>query len=83
MSEWISVKNEMPKCGDVVLVKVYSERKSCAPKQDFICTAKMSLVTRYIGKDSPIDKRFYVYPSGGHEITDAVTHWMPLPEPPK
>ena len=83
MSEWISVEDVLPEYGETVLVKVYSERKLCAPKQDFICTARMSLVTRHNGKDSPIDKRFYVYPSGGHEITDSVTHWMPLPEPPK
>ena len=81
--EWISVEDELPECNTVVLVKVYRERGISWPEADYSCAAKLSRVTRHCGENSPIDNRWYVFPSGGTEITRDVTHWMPLPTPPK
>lgn len=82
-SEWISVSDELPEFNTVVLVKVYRDSGITWPKADYSCAAKLSRVTRHCGENSPIDNRWYVFPSGGTEITKDVTHWMPLPTPPK
>lgn len=82
-SQWISVDDELPEFNTVVLVKVYRERGITWPKSDHSCTAKLSRVSRHCGENSPIDNRWYVFPSGGNEITKEVTHWMPLPTPPE
>ena len=82
-NKWISVDDELPEFNTVVLVKVYRERGISWPEADYSCTAKLPRVVRHCGENSPVDNRWYVFPSGGTEITRDVTHWMPLPTPPK
>lgn len=82
-SQWISVDDELPEFNTVVLVKVYRERGVTWSEADYLCTSKLSQVARHCGENSPIDSRWYVFPSGGNEITKEVTHWMPLPTPPE
>ena len=82
-NEWISVDDSLPDANICVLANVFRKKTHTSPEADFICTAKLNRATRHCGKDSPIDNRWYVFPSLGHELTGSVTHWKPLPEPPK
>lgn len=68
MSEWISIKDRLPE-KDMLYVLVANVD---GPMSDCICSM-------YSHKD----KEFYnIY--GALKLTvDPVTHWMPLPEPPK
>ncbi len=69
--EWISVKDKLPPNGDKrLLVVIHGYREDIVP---------MSAVeiANYTSEDSWILEEFT-------ELTDMqVTHWMPLPEPPK
>ena len=45
------------------------------------CVVSLQYVPRHCGQNPEIDKRFYVFPSMGHEIKPIVL--KPLPSPPK
>jgi hypothetical protein len=63
MSEWISVKDELPEPNEIYLVHCPSwSDDECA-----VCLFENG-------------KWYYDHDS---EINSYVTHWMPLPEPPK
>ena len=68
MSEWISVKDRMPLTDTYVLTWGYAE------------TVTQMLYTRHNGENywdcRNIDKHYLL-------SQNPVTHWMPLPEPPK
>lgn len=82
-NQWVSVEDRLPDYNEAVLVNCYRERGVTWPESRFICTATLTQVTRHCGENPPLDNRWYVRPSGGHEITKDVTHWKPLPNPPK
>ena len=82
MSEWVSVKDRLPENG-TYLVRVYRDATVTSPSANFICTASLSMISVHCFDGSPIRSAWYVYPSSGHEVTNDVTHWMPLPKPPK
>lgn len=81
MSEWISVKDKMPENYNDVLIW---------PRPDFG-------VEQFVGHFNPCAKGSaygntgmpgwfaaeHEHNSGVHLVKVAVTHWMPLPEPPK
>lgn len=69
MSEWISVKERLPDNDEVVFVWTVGEQQ---------CLAYLD--GQYDGKPS-----WYIIPahSGQFRSTCSVTHWMPLPGPPK
>ena len=71
VQEWISVKDRLPKLDEAVLVH---------PKHLHIKTsyyAVWSLFKCHSGETIWVDKS-----GDGHNLTE-VTHWMPLPQPPK
>lgn len=72
---WVTVEEGLPDDGDIVLVSFVNTVKEICQ-----CAAWFQKVTRHSGKDSPIDNRWFVYPSSGHEIKP--THWQPIPQPP-
>ena len=73
MMEWISVEDRLPEYSKHVLVVWGKDRH--------VAAGAVYPITRHIGKDSPIDDRWFLYPSRSGGIKP--THWMPLPEPPK
>lgn len=74
--KWISVKDQLPGIGEEVIVY-------CQPNNDGM--GKVTALCRYIRYEGATN--FYWdndYPGSGNlYIQEAITHWMPLPEPPK
>lgn len=64
---WINVKNSLPTIGGSVLVVIKSPKGAYDRVHE-----------RYYDE---MDGRFYYTPLN-LDITDVVTHWMPLPGPP-
>lgn len=76
VQRWIPVEEELPEISEdnynVVLVQF--ER---VPGEMRECTAYLTNVQRYNSPDSPYDKRWFVYPSGEHELHNVIA-WRPL-----
>lgn len=76
MSDWISVEDELPEHGLIVILKGANYRT----------TVDGVTVGRRISKYSngkPHPKPFWQNGLYGSTWLHDVTHWMPLPEPPK
>lgn len=71
MSEWVSVKDELPASSQFVIAR------SIGAVDDEIQTGTIIL---YYSTAFPLSQRFQSQHRASH-VT--VTHWMPLPEPPK
>lgn len=77
MAEWISVKERLPEKSGSYLV--------CYK------TGVVKIITYFTGTIAPNHETwcedgpgFYILINKvGYNISDSVTHWMPLPEPPK
>jgi hypothetical protein len=67
MSEWISVKERLPKYGQQVLA--------------FDCIEDCVDVMSFEPEENNCPEGWYTS-SWWHRDEDDVTHWMPLPEPP-
>ena len=67
---WINVKDKLPECGTYVLVCCTMKVTS---KIDYVNAVTMAFVCEEEFVDVELDE----------VITEGVTHWMPLPEPPK
>jgi len=68
MSEWISVKDRLPKKGECVLCFYDSQlHKHIDP----------------FGRSNRIVTRELIAENGMEWANEGVTHWMPLPEPPQ
>jgi len=69
VKKWINVKDRLPECDEMVLVSFTNPAG---------VHVEMALTTKH---------GFYYIAEGAHEYyeehIDNVTHWMPLPEPPK
>ena len=72
MSEWISVKDKLPDTGISVIVRQYEDKINNGTYVAWI--EKLGI------KDKPIWQ--YSWCCGCY-VPREVTHWMPLPEPPK
>lgn len=75
MNEWISVKDRLPNVADMYIVTACDEWCSHG---EGIWYGTVVVVAEYSGgcwnwNDNGTD----------YDIDDLVTHWMPLPEPPK
>lgn len=69
MSEWISVKDRLPEVGEQVIV--YRQKKDHKSKKE-ICFDSIAILCH--------DNLVWW---NSHFLGYEVTHWMPLPEPPK
>ena len=72
MSEWISVEDRLPNRDCNVIVYAQKVRGGFIKKERFITTAVFCMPM--------IHKHYFDFADNG---TGIVTHWMPLPEPPK
>jgi len=73
MSEWISIKDELPELKTWVLVYTY-QREDREPK-------RKRRETAYRYKMDNCDRELFSTEGGSYPWI--VTHWMNLPEPPK
>lgn len=75
MSEWIRVEDELPRCGDPVIAACRDYRVDGLPPA--VVPARFNLDREEWFDVDNLD-------SDGDEVRlFRVTHWMPLPEPPK
>lgn len=76
MSEWISVKDRLPKQLDIVLVYgKHKGEKNRSNNYELVDTATYYDWTNTNGGEGWYSPRFL-------SDYDEVTHWMPFPEPP-
>lgn len=68
--QWISVKDKHPKHGDIVL---------CALFDPYDCDYEYDVLQW----DDPVKVWVGRYPVSDDDDSGLVTHWMPLPDPPK
>ena len=77
MSEWISVKDRLPdKTGRYLAVK-----KRIAP--DYLGGNRTDIVILRFFVDKGFRMPKHIPDWINEEINDEVTHWMPIPQPPK
>lgn len=83
MSQWISVKDRLPEPYDFVLV--FADNKGInEPKPMSIARIEINNENWEFVNRSPLMPNYGVYMDIEHDMdSDDVTHWMPLPEPPK
>jgi len=74
--KWISVKDKVPKLDEEVLVYVHGISHNSGPYQ----IISLSYLTQFFGKDMKPEGIEWICKMSCDET---VTHWMPLPEPPK
>jgi hypothetical protein len=68
VQKWISVEERLPEVGKEVL----------------ICDARDSFLGMFSLEEMKSDEVYYWFDGDGWRLpSDEVTHWMPLPEPPK
>ena len=79
--EWISVKDRLPEIGDTYLVVV---KYKYDWENDYTIDTDVAMFHPYDNPDAYIDNRWdtYIDWDEGQQYIH-VTHWMPLPEPPK
>jgi hypothetical protein len=73
--EWINIKEQLPPVNKRVLVLWKNSHDEIVHS-----VTSRSRISRYCGKDAPIDDRYWIYASR-HEIKPM--YWMCAPEPPK
>lgn len=71
-NEWISVKDRLPKQGELVLC--YNIRRS-------IVEHNKPFIGKYIG--GSYSEEVYAFVNIDRNMATGTTHWMPLPKPPK
>ena len=83
MSEWISVKDRLPEQSGAYWVNLHQEDEDSEEVADFCVMAwywpnKLLFAPQEVG---------WILLNEWHEFSDKmrqyITHWMPLPEPPK
>ena len=79
MNEWISVKDKMPNIGQRVLV--YAVGKI----DGFIGESVIEICERFVQRIFPssVGEAVWSSPYQYFHTDYEITHWMPLPEPPK
>ena len=73
LKRWNKVEESLPEFNKVVNVKFISVRDEILK-----CSAQLQNIPRHNSKNPPMDKRWFVYPSIGHELTGKVTEWKPI-----
>lgn len=72
-NEWISVKDDLPEHLETVLVHI-GNKFGCFKIATGCCIRQFKIEWQVHFDDNE---------SAGHYISEYITHWMPLPEPPK
>lgn len=75
MSEWISVKDKLPKADGEYIVYAQDEN---SPAGEGVWYDNVVVAAEYAFGEWTWREN-----SNDFDITDIVTHWMPLPEPPR
>jgi hypothetical protein len=75
--KWIKVEDELPEVSGFDSHNAVNVKFTINTGEIRECTATLEAVTRHCFENSPIDKRWYVYPLGGHELK-TITHWRPI-----
>ena len=75
-SKWVRCAERLPETEGKYLVLFNLHHDG-----DAQCVAEFQYVPRHNFENPPIDKRWFVYPSGGSELR-TITHWQPLPDKP-
>lgn len=70
--KWISVKDKLPRHNQLVLIAFDAGKTSVKGEK---------VIMGYMGRDA--DEWFEIYTPFNACHWNTVTHWMPLPEPPK
>lgn len=81
--EWISVKDRLPEESDVYLVNIHQEDNERGESADFVITAwyqKIPLLFLPEEIGWILLNEWYDHSS---VMKNYISHWMPLPEPPK
>lgn len=73
--EWINIEEQLPPVNERVLVLWQNSHDEIVHS-----VTSRSRISRYCGKDAPIDNRYWIYGSR-HEIKPL--YWMPLPQIPQ
>lgn len=90
--KWISVKDRLPEHHDSILVcdnnKIGSNKKKCMGVAVFVDSIKMNETLWKSGYgNEAVDVKKHPYYFCSQEVKqhtyNNVTHWIPLPEPPK
>ena len=83
-NEWISVKDRLPDENGQYLCADYSKTFSKYFIEVLYFSKNLYKVDEFEFKNKKGKSGFYGYDSNwGHAEYEWVTHWMPLPEPPK
>ena len=75
-SKWVRCAERLPETEGKYLVLFNLHHDG-----DAQCVAEFQYVPRHNFENPPIDKRWFVYTSGGSELR-TITHWQPLPDKP-
>jgi hypothetical protein len=74
---WIPVGEELPCHTTLDLHNAVNVKFKTIHGYERECTATLESVSQHCFENSPYHNRWYVYPSGGHELK-TVTHWRPI-----
>ena len=74
---WISVEEELPEFTTIDYHNAVNVRFKTICGDVRECTATLEKVSQHNFENSPYHNRWFVYPSGGHELK-TVTHWRPI-----
>ena len=74
---WIPVDDELPEYTTIDKHNAVNVKFTTINGDVRECTATLELVSQHCFENSPMHNRWFVYPSGGHELK-TVTHWRPI-----
>ncbi len=77
--EWISVKDRLPNNNELVIA--YGKKETDSEKDVWLVTFYKEVIEKCGDHKKNISDQYWEK-TNGYDV-DEVTHWMPLPQPPK